>query len=237
MKVKCNNCGTKYEISDELLGEGKNVKCTYCDLVWFQKPQEENSILSEDLNVFVKSLEIDGNHRDSMLNEDVSNFSSESIMKNKGKGIVFFFMLFSNISLFFCIIFLLFFRLNFPFVDRFDYFMNDIGIWNSRLLELSDVNVDISMFKENHDIGISFDIYNPTSKKLITPYLQIRVKFANKYQDMVIYLLPDEKEIVHGQIILFKKLFSNFPDVPEEMTVKMMNFFEYKLRKIRKIFL
>lgn len=233
MEVKCNNCGIRYEVSDALLGAGKKVKCTYCDLVWFQAPQESKYIPNKELSAFVESLEVEVAHdnEDKQIADKALKFAFVNKKQNGFFKRNFSFLLVLLINIIFVVsaTFFVLFRIDSPFSNKIDRFMDGLGVWNSRVLELSDVDIK---FIDNNNILLSFDIYNPSHNSVVVPYIQVKVKFKNSPQNMIFYLLAEEKEIVQGQVISFEKVFNNITDTPEEVIVRMMNFFGYKLRKI-----
>ncbi|ETO91213.1 MAG: MJ0042 family finger-like domain protein [Candidatus Xenolissoclinum pacificiensis L6] len=47
--IVCKNCGTKYIVYQDELGEGRVVRCSYCDQVWYQRSgnKEGSSLVVE----------------------------------------------------------------------------------------------------------------------------------------------------------------------------------------------
>lgn len=84
MIIACQQCSTKYEVADELIGdEGRTVRCKKCQHTWLQESEYSITDIDSEFESILSNIEDQANETNDLNEADLKNDFIEEIPKEE----------------------------------------------------------------------------------------------------------------------------------------------------------
>lgn len=207
MIITCDNCGTNYQIKEsDISDEGREVRCTHCEHIWFQPPF---------------SFENNSPHMDDHQQDSIEKEQKSTHLKWLQRSIVLLSLLIATA---------LFFAPKSYISPVMRPLYSIFGIYDSSQLEFDNATFEQHYTNNHHEILIKANIINNGREAKVLPNMKITFYDGEGKSLSATYLINNNQDIKPGETVAIIKTVNQPPQESKYITLDIGNKLELWLQ-------